>query len=621
MKKIFLSLVLFVLLSFFVYAEGYELIDYDNFDNYSVGGASDLVNESFGKWNCSAVYGSDCVRSIGTGTGIGAVGIYNRETNNNYLRILSLNGNSNNHQESYINWYHKNTTSLGISSINYSISYDIKILEYQDVIGDDKFNFARFQMNNPYGLSQILYFGVGSSANSTESEHSKLRQYYNSGTWLMYPNNNDNICNVNNNQWNKITQYYLINSSGYLIRIETYINGVLCSARNSSVNYNGLGRPFFLSGNMPLIAHGGGYDIGIDNIKIYEGLVESVESVSSLSYCPLQNCIYFDDYSYDSISEFENKGYEAQDILFNVSDIYFNASLDAYSYFEYDFINDADYDIIEGILKLGSNFEITPDEFIDNPAIFTYIMNCDDYETLHYLNMYIIKDTDFTKNNESFVLHFTSSDEQKNLGTYTIDANTYTYIKLKYDNLEQKYYVSVSPETENRDYTNLYFPNIPDIIVPYASTCNEISGFKIIRRDSQNNDSTNYDLGIDLFMLYGGVSIEENEDYIAEKYNISDNDVTIETDWKETAQKSIYNLGFRSTAMKIIFVIICIIFAVFILSDLDADKYKIALSFIVIFILIGGFYLELIPLSVFLLILFMIAGVLALIYMKLFNNN
>ena len=615
MKKIIIIMVLLFSL-LIINVSGVTLVDSEDFESYSLYATNDsFITESGGKWNCSNPLQYPSCNEV-LGTGLGEVGYsiqYDEAEESQYFLLYSINGDSVNYNILNINFDMDNSTENIFN--NFSMTYKIKLNGYSTLTGNGwgSWFMIRHTPDNDISLNEVLAEGMGGIQDKTENNNTDLRMTHDSPNFL-YPINS--LTDISDGEWHYITIHYIF-SGNTINRIEHYLDGIFTDSRNIGysnwANYTSK-TPFFEELNFNVKRS---YSVGIDDLKMYEVLVTPSFALESLSNCPTESCLYYDEFEiYNNYIDFLVKGYIGNlenAIFFNNSQLLFNGTSEDYPYFKHNLKDDI-YETIEGVMLIDLNYDITPEEFIETPYTLLYSLKCDNDFEVHNINMAFINDELFTGSNDSTVLHFYSSDNLQSLGTYTILNSNKIAIKFDYNDVTNQYGITVN---QNKILQNLGFSNTPDFRNNYnLNNCDYFTDIEVRRRDYRDNDSTNSYIGIDKFWIYGtSTPTIESTEYI------NTSEFVVEKDWEETTKNGIENLGFRSIVSKLMLVAFVIIFLLVIFSDLPKEQYKAVAGVSTIAVLIVGFYIELIPKEIFIFFIFIVAIIGALLLTFAFKKG
>lgn len=579
--------------------------------------------ESNNKWSCITNYPS-CKQSVGLGNGNA---YYELKTlaGNNYLNIYSVNGTALGHKKVRLRWNPDNVKpanqgdSFGTSKYTVQVRMKLNGNTVSLLAGsalDDGYAGVFVENFNYDGTSfPVLYTGAIITTNVTL--HTRLRGEL-TGTQT---NPLASPCFINDGDWHYVNSIYTFNATNpyNLNSVNVYVDGVFC------LNYQGSFSSGLPTSLIPIetlnIQSSASYDMDIDDITIYEGSQSQpiqVELEDIVLDCPIDNCIQYDDFNDNDVSDWDDLTDTA---ILDSGILYFDSTED-FKYITDSFVNH-DYDIIVGITEFSFNDSITPTEIdIDTAGGFIaygIYTNCADDRTAYLYNVFITRDDDYTgSENRSVVNVYTYQDgDARQLGTLVVDNGDTLIIKNSFDYQNQR--VGLNFLTD-KDVTAGFNPDIT-FTQDFLQQCSLMGGVTIERRDSTQVDGF---VGIDRIYYYGQVTQTGDDDFIFEHQNETlRNESLIKTDLDEDLHNMANTLGFRSVGMQILFWILLsgALIMMFVSEFEDKQAKTIIIFFGVVLMVAVGWYIKFIPTILFMFIIFVIAVFGALAIQRLLSSS
>lgn len=592
---------------------------------------SDLYTQSNGFWECSSNGNLPKCRDT-VGTGAGSTGWSIKGTSNKYMNIYATGWDMSGYE---LTTFKLNPDGIPLLSTSVdtaiTLQYDIRLNNYEsDNFGGDINNLgAGFWTTDNYisGATQRFFTSnMGSVQNFiSQEQYQRIRGISGSANFIgTYPQNSS--CDVNDGDWHQVNNIFYHNTSQLLFKHEIYIDGVLCYQNNLSVDSVSYSK-MFQDLHLDVL---GVFNIDIDNIKFYTGAksnedVTASEEGTELLNCPVDNCIFYDDFTtYDNGDTVDSGGWT----YFPESSIVFDNRLFLDNSYDFPIIQhtflDNNYDLIYGVVDFETNNTETPVNLQDLNNFVSYGITtyCYSDNIVFTYNVYIFQDLDFTQDNNRTIYNvYTVLDGKlRQLATLTPENGDNIIIKNSFDMQNQK--VSMNYIT----YSDIERNFIPDVSFSqdFFSPCSKLSYTEIERRD---DSEMNYFFGINKIFYYGEdfISNDEDNDIFVNVEPVSINDSLVKVNIEELLHNGAASLGFRTTAGKFIFFCLVMFLFVFALyqSDVSDSAKKLVSPFFIILFITGGWYFKFVPTIVFMFLILIIAIIGAVVYQKTFtaSNN
>ena len=586
----------------------------------------DILNlhaQSNYKWDC-LVAGTfpSCNQNVGAGTGTSNLEFL-EDSGNNFIKLSALNGDgSSNFKRVQLQWNNDNTTGVSTPN-NLTVQYDIKL--FSETLGgngrEDSYagiqSFGGMEIDTSDDVVNLM----GGFIEPIDEIQRRIRGVWEGGIGGiggLTPLNSS--CDVDDGDWHTINHVIEIDGTPKINEMRIYIDGVLCESYISRPNFGAVAGSWISYLDFGASSD---YSIGIDNIRVYQNIVESPLEViaEDVLTCPVANCLFYDDFSDNDLSDYTGgeSGYISDENLYFLSgkiDSFLNNNLISHTYKK-----------VVGILELEFNeTSPTPSELNEpNRLILALSTYCGDIGTgdstgiAQTYNIVVIRDDDFTLSENRSVsnVYIFSEGNPKLLGSVVIENGDDLIIKSSFD--ENTYLSSINFLT-SKDIADEFIPSV-SFSHDYFSNCNEIGSFTIERRDSVSLEGY---VGIRRIFYYGEEIIKDEDDFIFTNLNeTSVNDSIIKANVEEYLHAGANTLGFRSTEGKFGFWILIMFFFVLAIYQSDSNesykKYGAGL-FLISFIILG-WYFKFVPTIVFAFMIFIVSLIGALIYQKTFTGG
>ena len=576
---------------------------------------------------------SDCSASVGSATGTGGVSIDSYGTNK-FLTVYSLGGNAGNHKTGFIAWNYSLQDTFSMNSSFLSVTYDMKVNDYPSIPSDttpfnmyfltDDLLTSGFQCANPPSSTFCgMTYNNDEDNDNIDLDYGLTSAFSSSG---FLPLDSSSIsefdfgeCYLIPDIWYNMALVYEINnvpSDNKVTNISIYADGNKCftwnidSVRQISRNDNYLIRGLSFYSEVSSVSY--------DNIKVYENFDDSIvygEQIEPEIACDFANCIFFDDYSIDRVTNYYS--YEDfPDFYLYENNFYFENSgnKEVITYEFDDYTSDEMYiQIIFDINRTGN--KINPTDSIN------YVISplCGNIETQSFIfSFYNL--SEYHNENETMLISTYYNPFENDLQTFS--QNIYQFeenpqIIIKYDNGVNKVYM------RTEEYSS-FFDVVTNVNWNYETAQNNNCSIDRVRIERTDSNSQEGYIGIEALLTYD-VTIEDiTEEYYDSDFNTtSKNESIIKDDLEDLLQKASSSLGFRSTGMKIVFwIIIIIVFIIFAIESLNAQgsAKNIIIGFLGLSLFITGWYLGFIPTALFIFLIFISAVVSAFVVQQKFTG-
>lgn len=608
-------IVLLLVLPTFSFA---SLVDSYDFEDLFVGtDASNFSKESSHKINCTDTgdFPSCTAITAGAGDGDAKVTIENDVTRGNYLTVSAVGGKIGSYRASDVELQMDNLTVL----TNITIQYKLKLNTHytgEALIGTQSRNdmggiwFTNFIP--VAGDKQVLMSG-GTDYSLDAGSFTGLRGYYDFNK--MTPENSS--CEINNGYWNTITSQYYFNGTEHYLYNKIYVNGILCDYQEYNTDYAPTNN--YLLNRLRFFAQAG-FNVSFDDIYIYDELINPlVTTISETDYCPLPNCIFYDNFNRLDYSDLSLAGYsEYTDSAYNINKTLTIDSFASPNLIYHDF-EDNDYTKILAGYEFIFNKTTTPDTMEDEYIVYRITTYCDNdfFQPLTSANLYFLKDTDFSESeNRTIVnLYFNSDYEQAPTNIPSNDERYYLF--LIFDIETQKVMASYT-------WGSFDFPQLSIFSTDFNAPCYNINGVSIQRIDNDNPVNLDFVL-LDKIYYYSPESETGIEDYPFVYSNETlDNESIISGDFGEYLQNTATVLGFKSSMSRILFWYLLVgLFVVGImqLKEIEGTTKNFVISLVVVVSHVLGWKLGFIPVQFLVFIILALASILAITFYKVFASD
>lgn len=623
-NKNILYIILIIVFSYSVFS---TLIFEEDFQDYTLNNKTwhlEDNSETF-QWMCSDFALDSCQNQVGVCVnGVSFSQIISDGGN----RVLEVFGNCTDNQANYKEVSIMRNYTIPCSQCNFSLSYDVRFVSVDWFnIGFNnatKTEFSSFV--RPFNLDYTSFGGgfdytsivMGGNTAIGEDNFLRLRAVYSEIPHGGYPASSS--CDVNDGLWHNVIWNLKANGSFYY-DTDIYVDGVHCLDFNESSNsVFGAGTGYFY------ITSKGGYNVYYDNIEFYyDELTNYSESVfeDSLNLdCPIDNCIFYDDFSkygdYGNISEGDWSYYEDNPAIIIDDKLYFNKS-ETWMIINHD-INDKNYDTVYYNIEIETNNTQTPsglnitDENFLGYRVLSY---CGDNIGFVY-NIYMFQDISWSRSDNSTIYNIYTTDggDLRQLGTLTLENNQKFIMSNKLDLENQKASLDY---VEYSVVLNEFVP-ISSFEVDLLTSC---SGISKIELERLGRSEDKFYAGINKVYLYGENKIEDSSVIFVNEDEVEVNESLIKVNVDEKLHNAANTLGFRTTAGKLGFWFLIMFFFIFLLLNSDTDssvkKYGSFLIFIIMIVL--GKYFNFVPTVFLAFVILLIAIIGALTYNKVFAQN
>jgi hypothetical protein len=651
MLKKFHWVLFLIVLIFLPISIAQTLIDSENFDNYSVyeegitiGASRDLLtNQSLGKWNCSIPSSyPNCVYTYGSGGGAGSSANYSirshgYSTPDNYLNIWSNGGigGTGNFYYTSLWWNHVNFTNS--ISKEYTLSMDVKYDNWKKTpstyspsnhMGDVFLKVSKLISADGIG------FGAGYvNANTTSSGYAHANQLRPFFDGALFQPSTDTDCYIMDGLYHSITMQFF-NYTAYQKRESIYIDGALClnnyTVSFPSSNFDGI-----------MIDTANTYDMSIDNIKLYNGIIppqsESYFTVTSdLRYCPITSCLFFDDFNTYSSNYTHNltsvhattpqdKEWDYAEGLAIIQDdqLFMNSSVWGTEGRNADMFNHIDsntYNRVASVIQFKLN-GTKPTPVSMNSEFIVYRMRgmCNNSLMAFHEQLYFARADDWTlsENATAINIYITNLGTSRFLGTIVINNDESFFIKTEYDYNSGMAYIDIIKEQDNLEGYN---PQSYIFSNQLVTNC-KIQNFIVTRGDIQNPEDLF--VGIDKIYWYG-IASSSVPNYTYTYLNETPlNESVVKTDIGEQIRNALSSYGIRTTLSKLLLWFIITVSLIVAVSR--GEMNETAKAFVIIIVAFGwttiSWYFGLLPLTMFVAILFFFSIAAAYMIYQIFGSR